>query len=285
MGSKSRPAVIAAGGGRAGRVVTGSVTTPPATTATASPARTAAKKTTATRAAPQKTAAAKKAAADKAAAKTATASGSARKKAVTVTAPAKKTTGATKTGSGKTKTSAAPAKPPAAAPGRAPRKTAASATAGRTGAAGTTGRTARPRKTTEEVRRLAEQLAVADDESPWTPEELKQVQADLLAEREVHVHEIDEAEAELEDLLRGPGDGAGDDQADAGAKTFEREHEIALANNARDMLRQVERALEQLVAGTYGVCENCGRPIGKLRLQAYPRATLCMPCKKNQERH
>ena len=89
---------------------------------------------------------------------------------------------------------------------------------------------------------------------------------------------------ELSELLRDSGDGAGDDQADAGAKTWEREQEIALADNAREMLRQNEHALERLDDGTYGVCESCGQPIGKLRLQAAPRATLCMPCKMKSER-
>jgi DnaK suppressor protein len=84
--------------------------------------------------------------------------------------------------------------------------------------------------------------------------------------------------------MRDSGDGAGDDQADAGAKTYEREQEISLANNAREMLEQTEHALERLEDGSYGICESCGNPIGKLRLQAAPRATLCMPCKMKQER-
>ncbi|MDG4532298.1 TraR/DksA C4-type zinc finger protein [Streptomyces sp. AV19] len=50
------------------------------------------------------------------------------------------------------------------------------------------------------------------------------------------------------------------------------------------MLDQTERALGRLGAGTYGLCENCGRPIGKARMQAFPRATLCVECKQRQER-
>ncbi len=96
--------------------------------------------------------------------------------------------------------------------------------------------------------------------------------------------ELEHAESDLVDLMRDSGDGAGDDQADAGAKTYEREQEISLANNAREMLEQTEHALERLADGTYGTCESCGNPIGKMRLQAAPRATLCMPCKTKQER-
>jgi DnaK suppressor protein len=50
------------------------------------------------------------------------------------------------------------------------------------------------------------------------------------------------------------------------------------------LLSQVERALQRLDNGTYGICENCGNPIGKARLQAFPRATLCVTCKQREER-
>ena len=96
--------------------------------------------------------------------------------------------------------------------------------------------------------------------------------------------EIADAESDIADLLRDSGDGAGDDQADAGTKTFEREHEMSLANNSRDMLAQAERALRRIEDGTYGICESCGKPIGKFRLQAFPRATLCVSCKQKEER-
>src|SRR5580700_4893188 len=73
-------------------------------------------------------------------------------------------------------------------------------------------------------------------------------------------------------------------QADVGAKTFEREHELALTHNARELLAQNERAIARIDAGTYGTCESCGEAIGKARLQAFPRATLCVTCKQREER-
>ena len=72
--------------------------------------------------------------------------------------------------------------------------------------------------------------------------------------------------------------------ADAGAKTFQREHELALTQNARELLTQIERALARIEDGSYGVCESCGEPIGKARLQAFPRAVLCVSCKQREER-
>lgn len=121
-------------------------------------------------------------------------------------------------------------------------------------------------------------------ERPWTAREIAVVRAELDEELTRLRSEIDEAAAELADMLRDAGDGAGDDQADTGSKTFEREHEMSLANNTRDMLTQVERALQRIDEGSYGVCETCGNPIGKARLQAFPRATQCLACKQREER-
>jgi DnaK suppressor protein len=96
--------------------------------------------------------------------------------------------------------------------------------------------------------------------------------------------EIAQAESEIADRLGDAVGDAGDDQADAGAKTFQREHELALTQNARDLLEQSQRALARIEAGTFGSCQSCGQPIGKARLQAFPRATLCVACKQREER-
>lgn len=91
--------------------------------------------------------------------------------------------------------------------------------------------------------------------------------------------------AQLTDLQRDRlTDSAGDDQADTGTKTFEREQEISLANGIRDRMTQVERALERLDGGHYGYCERCGNPIPAERLAAFPSATLCVSCKQLEER-
>ncbi|HAN70951.1 MAG TPA: DNA-binding protein [Actinobacteria bacterium] len=128
-------------------------------------------------------------------------------------------------------------------------------------------------------------MVVREDETPWTAKELKEVKGQLDEELRRLQGELVSAEEGLADLIRDSGDGAGDDQADAGSKTFEREHEMSLANNARSMVEQVEHALQRLEQGTYGICESCGNPIGKYRLQAFPRATLCMTCKQAEERY
>lgn len=129
-----------------------------------------------------------------------------------------------------------------------------------------------------------ESLQVREGEDPWTAEELAEVCAELQSEEARLQTEVDEAEHDLVELMRDFGDGAGDDQADAGAATWEREQELSLTQNARALLHQTRHALERIEQGTYGDCESCGQPVGKMRLQAFPRATLCMTCKQKQER-
>ncbi|MCC9157348.1 TraR/DksA family transcriptional regulator [Streptomyces parvulus] len=127
-------------------------------------------------------------------------------------------------------------------------------------------------------------LAVRPGEEPWTPEEVEEARGGLQSEADRLRTEIDSAERSLQGMMRDSGDGAGDDEADTGSKNITREHELALAATAREVLTQTEHALERLDAGTYGLCENCGNPIGKARMQAFPRATLCVECKQKQER-
>ncbi len=127
-------------------------------------------------------------------------------------------------------------------------------------------------------------LVVNESENPWVASELKAMRSELTKELVRLKSELSEAEGEMEDLISAAGVGAGDDQADAGTKTFEREHEMSLVYNARDMVLQTERAIERIDNKTYGRCEECGNPIGKARLQVFSRATLCMSCKQKEER-
>ena len=127
-------------------------------------------------------------------------------------------------------------------------------------------------------------LAVRSDEKPWTAAETKAVRAELEDDLVRLRKELDLSAKDLQALLRDGVDGAGNDQADVGSKGLERDAELSLAANQQELLLQTERALRRLDDGTYGACESCGEPIGKMRLQAFPRATLCMTCKQREER-
>ena len=70
--------------------------------------------------------------------------------------------------------------------------------------------------------------------------------------------------------------GLDDESADAGTATFEREKDLSIENNVRDLLRKIDGALKRMDENTYGLCVRCGRPIEKARLKALPYAELCI---------
>ena len=127
-------------------------------------------------------------------------------------------------------------------------------------------------------------LAVRADETPWTAAEAKEVRSELEGDLTRLRTELDVSARGLQDLLREGVDGAGNDQADVGSKGLERDAEMSLRANQSELLLQTEKALDRLEKGTYGQCEVCGEAIGKNRLMAFPRATLCMTCKQREER-
>ncbi|MUL40826.1 TraR/DksA family transcriptional regulator [Streptomonospora sp. PA3] len=130
----------------------------------------------------------------------------------------------------------------------------------------------------------AAELPVRPGEDPWTESELAEVRSGLEAEIAGLRDGIAAAESQLAERLTDAVEGAGDDPTDTGAKAYQREHQLALNYNSRELLAQSERAIQRMDAGTYGVCESCGKAIGKARLQAFPRATLCVQCKQREER-
>jgi DnaK suppressor protein len=127
-------------------------------------------------------------------------------------------------------------------------------------------------------------LPVRKGEQRWTEAELGKVRDELETEAAGLRSDIERTEHDIASRLTDSTTDAGDDQADAGAKNFEREQELALSHTARELLSQTEHALDRIKAGTYGTCESCGEAIGKARLQAYPRAVLCVSCKQREER-
>ena len=125
---------------------------------------------------------------------------------------------------------------------------------------------------------------VRPGEEPWTTQEITEVRRHLEDEIAAGREELRQGEEQLAARLDDPVEGAGDDPTDTGAKAFQREHDLALLYNTRDLLAKSEKAIERMDTGTYVVCESCGGAIGKARLQAFPRVTLCVTCKQREER-
>ncbi|MFC1933751.1 TraR/DksA family transcriptional regulator [Chloroflexota bacterium] len=62
-------------------------------------------------------------------------------------------------------------------------------------------------------------------------------------------------------------------------ESFELEKRLALEKQIKDHLAEVEHALSKFENGTYGLCDSCGQPIARDRLEALPWASLCVDCK------
>ena len=88
-------------------------------------------------------------------------------------------------------------------------------------------------------------------------------------------------------LLEETGDlaiGSGDHLADSASETYMRELDEGLEENAEHIVVEIDAALERIEDGTYGLCADCGGPIGEERLLAVPYATLCIAHKRARER-
>jgi DnaK suppressor protein len=72
--------------------------------------------------------------------------------------------------------------------------------------------------------------------------------------------------------------------ADTATETVDREIDYTLEEHDERLLESIDAALARIDAGTYGTCVNCGRAIAPERLEAMPWATLCIDCKREEER-
>ena len=118
-----------------------------------------------------------------------------------------------------------------------------------------------------------------------TPEEIEQIRVILRGRFDELSTEYEDAATENHKLrLAEIGDAAGDDQADSGSKTAERDAATSLLRTLLDRRTQAELAMQRLDDGSYGNCEGCHNPIPVERLEVFPSATTCVKCKANRER-
>src|ERR1700684_3433441 len=106
--------------------------------------------------------------------------------------------------------------------------------------------------------------------------------ARLTADQAETRREVAELEREFAAIVATAADGSagGDDEHDPEGATvaFERQHVAALLDRARAHLEAIDAALRKVDAGSYEICDVCGRPIGAERLAARPAALTCIPC-------
>ncbi len=116
--------------------------------------------------------------------------------------------------------------------------------------------------------------------------ETEKVRQELLEERARLEREVHGLEASLAISIEDSTEESTLDQhpADTATTYVTREIDLSLSDNARAIVLQIDRALEKLDEGTYGVCDNCGKQIAEGRLEVEPYATLCVDCRRLLDR-
>jgi RNA polymerase-binding protein DksA len=123
--------------------------------------------------------------------------------------------------------------------------------------------------------------------SKLSAEDIEKFRELLLAKR----HELfgDMNGMQEEALSRSRTDAAGDlssmpiHMADIGSDNYEQEFTLDLIDNEKEMVKEIDEALNRIDKGTFGVCEATGKPIGKNRLKLQPWAKYCMDYLRDQE--
>jgi DnaK suppressor protein len=111
--------------------------------------------------------------------------------------------------------------------------------------------------------------------NPWQPYEdaLRKKQTEL-----IQSYERDKAAGNAQ-----PDDGI-QDLADKAASAYSKELNFSLSDTERNLLMQIDEAMNRMNAGKYGVCTNCGATIGEKRLTAVPWTPFCIDCQELQEK-
>jgi RNA polymerase-binding transcription factor DksA len=106
------------------------------------------------------------------------------------------------------------------------------------------------------------------------------VPARLEAEREIARDRMGALKGDLQRLVAASADSNADDEHDPEGSTiaFERSQLLALIAQVQRHLDEIEDAGRRLAAGRFGLCESCGQPIARARLEARPVARTCVDC-------
>ena len=100
--------------------------------------------------------------------------------------------------------------------------------------------------------------------------EKKRIQDELSQLTNASAHPVDE---------RREGSPFGKREEEA-TESMELEKRLALENRLKSLLAEVDRAIQKLDAGTYGLCDICNTPIDPARMEALPQAILCLSCRQ-----
>lgn len=118
------------------------------------------------------------------------------------------------------------------------------------------------------------------EKSPLTAADIEHFRQMLLEKRKEILKNVNEIEDEA--LKKSRQDATGDlssmpiHMADLGTDNYEQEFALGLMDSERNLIKEIDDALERIEQGTYGICECTGKQITKARLEAQPWARYCV---------
>ena len=117
--------------------------------------------------------------------------------------------------------------------------------------------------------------------SPFAKKDLGQFRTSLLALRS---HRLGDKESREKEALKAAGqDVSVDHMADFGTDNYEQEFTLGILEQDVETLQDINDALTRIQEGSFGLCEECEKPIARARLKALPYARLCVTCKTKEE--
>jgi DnaK suppressor protein len=122
--------------------------------------------------------------------------------------------------------------------------------------------------------------AALDPRKELDKKTLQRLKKILLKEREEIIGEVKQIHESSKEM----GQDGIQDIGDEAANIYNKQILLSLSENERLRLQEVDEALDRIGNGTYGICEECGGPIGLKRLEVRPIAIYCVPCKTKLEK-
>ena len=117
----------------------------------------------------------------------------------------------------------------------------------------------------------------------WTSEELKEFKSIIIEKRKKAINELEESKKRADDARNNNSVNAiySSHMADASSDQEEMEKSYYWMDRDNKFLQYLDRALEMINDGSFGICANCGKLINKERLEEVPHTTSCFDCKTN----
>ena len=117
--------------------------------------------------------------------------------------------------------------------------------------------------------------------SPFAKKDLAAFRVALLSLRS---HRLGDKESREKEALKAAGqDVSVDHMADFGTDNYEQEFTLGILEQDVETLQDINDALTRIQEGSFGLCEECEKPIARARLKALPYARLCVTCKTKEE--